>query len=691
MLRPLIASLTLVLSLSATAQGGFTCGHNELHRMASLHQNDPARLQEIVDSDAQLEAFTQQWLADEDRGGGGPYILPVVFHIIHNNGPENITDDQVYDAMRILNEDFNKLNVDWPNVNPAFLNIVANVGVEFRLAQKDPDGNCTKGITRTVSALTNDGTQTMKDLIQWPRNQYLNVWVAASADGAAGYTYTPGSVNSGWGAAADGIVILHDYTGSIGTGALGRSRALTHEVGHWINLKHTWGGSNSPGDPANCGTDDSVSDTPNTIGWTSCNVNGASCGSPLDNVENYMEYSYCCKMFTEGQKSRMIAALNSNTAQRNNLWSTSNLIATGVAGNDILCAAEFSSNLQVICAGDSVTFTDLSFNGVISRDWSFPGASPSVGNAESVTVQYPAAGIYPVTLTAGNGLNTVSTTATDYIMVLPSTGNAVPFAQDFEGLSTLGGSEWLVWNPDGAEGFMVNTSAGFSGTHSIRLRNDLNDDGDKDELISTTYDMTGATDITLSFRYAFARNNADNDDVFRVLVSKDCGTTWSMRKQLRGSASLPTVPDQGASFTPNNDAQWVEVLVDNITSTYAVSDFRFKFYLESNGGNNLWIDDINLSGMPVGVQELSLTEGELLVVPNPAEEAAELRFELSQADRTRVSVLNALGQEVAVLVDGPMAAGLQRLPLPVSGLKSGLYLVRLQQGASARSVRFTVK
>jgi hypothetical protein len=132
-------------------------------------------------------------------------------------------------------------------------------------------------------------------------------------------------------------------------------------------------------------------------------------------------------------------------------------------------------------------------------------------------------------------------------------------------------------------------------------------------------------------------------------------------------------------------------VVDNITSTYAVSDFRFKFYLESNGGNNLWIDDINLSGMPVGVQELSLTEGDLLVVPNPAEEAAELRFELSQADRTRISVLNALGQEVAVLVDGPMAAGLQRLPLPVSGLNSGLYLVRLQQGTSARSVRFTVK
>lgn len=690
MQRTLITLFTFLLAFGASAQSGFTCGHNELHRMESLHENRADRLQDIVDGNALLEAYTQQWAADEDRGGGGPYILPVVFHIIHNNGAENISDEQVFDAMRILNEDFNKLNDDWDNVNPAFLNIVSNVGVEFRLAQKDPDGNCTKGITRTVSALTNDGTQDMKDLIQWPRNKYLNIWVAASADGAAGYTYTPGSVNNSWGAAADGIVILHDYTGSIGTGALGRSRALTHEVGHWINLRHTWGGTNTPAVASNCNEDDNVSDTPNTIGWTSCNVNGVTCGS-LDNVENYMEYSYCCKMFTEGQKVRMLAALNSSVAQRNSLWTPSNLIATGVDAPGLLCSAEFSSNVQVICAGDSVTFTDQSFNGVTARDWSFPGASPSTGTDPAVTVQYPTPGIYPVSLTAGNGLNTVSTTASDYIMVLPATGTAVPYVQDFEGSTTLNGNEWLVWNPDGAETFSVNTSTGYSGTHSIRLRNDVNDDGDKDELISTTYDMSGATDMTISFRYAFARNNADNDDILRLLVSKDCGATWSVRKQLRGSTNLPTVPDQNASFTPNNDAQWTEVLVNNIPTTYAVSDFRFKFYFEGNGGNNLWLDDINVAGMPVGLGELALTEGALVVVPNPAEDAAELRFELLNTDRTRITVLNAMGQEVAVLADGPLSAGVQRFALPVSSLSSGMYLVRLQQGVSTEVVRFTVK
>ena len=175
------------------------------------------------------------------RKGGGSYVIPVVFHIIHNNGPEHIGNEQVEDAMRVLNDDFNRLNADWDDVRPEFLSIVADVGVSFKLAQKDPNGDCTNGITRTISPLTNDGTQDMKDLIQWPRNKYLNVWVAASADGAAGYTYTPGSVSSSFSAPLDGIVMLHDYVGTIGTGAVSRSRTLSHEVGHWINLRHVCG------------------------------------------------------------------------------------------------------------------------------------------------------------------------------------------------------------------------------------------------------------------------------------------------------------------------------------------------------------------------------------------------------------------------------------------------------------------
>jgi hypothetical protein len=246
---PLLSISLIVAPFLAFGQdSGFSCVANDPARMVSLHHNDPHRLQEMQQGEAELEAFTQAFTAAERGGGDSELVIPVVFHIIHNFGAENITDDQIIDQMRILNEDFNKQNPEWPNVRPAFLDIVADVGVTFRLAQLDPDGNCTKGITRTVSELTHDGTQDMKDLIQWPRDRYLNVWVAASADGAAGYAMYPGSVSNSWAAPADGIVILHSYVGSIGTSSTGRSHALSHEVGHWINLAHCWGSTNDPGE-----------------------------------------------------------------------------------------------------------------------------------------------------------------------------------------------------------------------------------------------------------------------------------------------------------------------------------------------------------------------------------------------------------------------------------------------------------
>src|SRR5690606_19489439 len=110
-----------------------------------------------------------------------------------------------------------------------------------------------------------------------------------------------------------------------------------------------------------------------TIGWTTCNLQGVSCGS-LDNVENFMEYSYCTKMFTNGQKNRMRAAMNSSISQRNQLSTPANLAATGVLGEEMLCEANFITfDERVICPGQAVSFEDISFNGVSEWSWSFPG------------------------------------------------------------------------------------------------------------------------------------------------------------------------------------------------------------------------------------------------------------------------------------------------------------------------------
>ena len=685
----------LIPALGFSQDVPFSCSTHGLQHLSRFLEGYPERVQQIQDADQQLEDFTADFAHDLDtRGGGGDnlYVIPVVFHIIHDNGVENISDEQCQDAIRVLNDDYNKLNADWNLVKEEFLDIVADVGITFRLAGLDPDGNCTSGITRTVSTLTNDGGQDMKDLIIWPRNRYLNVWVAASAQGAAAYTQTPGNVDGFWGEATDGIVALHTYIGSIGTSSVGRSRTLSHEVGHWINLRHCWGATNDPGLPENCDMDDNVTDTPNTEGWTSCNRNGATCGSPLDNVENYMEYSYCSKMFTNGQKTRMLAALNSGTADRDNLWSQGNLELTGTADPQALCSAAFTSDLRLICTGTQVHFNDQSYHGPTSWPWTFPGGTPSTSEEEDPVVTYNTPGSYAVELTVGNGSGTISTSVVNYITVLNAVGTPSPYFESFENMgSDLDPSQWNVLNEDNdAYTFALRSDAGYTGSHSVRMKNHNNEAGNVDELLSPTVDLSQETAVILGFRYAFARRTSSNDDVLRLYVSNNCGETWNLRKQLRGSNDLPTVPDQGGPFTPSGPDQWEEAVVTSILSTYLVPDFRFKFWFESDQGNDLWLDDINITSNTVGLQETADNDDAVLsVVPNPAANDAVAVISLAKAGYTRVELMDATGRTVMMLNNGRMNAGTTRIAIPANMLNQGLYLVRVQQEDTTRVTRFT--
>ena len=682
--RILAFAALLALGHVRAQDGGFTCRTNEPSILEQLHGNAPDAIAAIAAANAELEAWTEGF----SEGARSTYTVPVVFHIIHQYGSENISDEQVFDAMRVLNEDFNKQNPDWDDVVSQFLPLVANIDIEFKLAQKDPNGNCTKGITRTVSALTNVGDQSMKNLIQWPRNKYLNVWVCAYADGAAGYTLTPGG--AALYAAADGIVMLHNYVGSIGTSSVSRSRALTHEVGHWINLEHTWGGSNAPGVASNCNTDDGVSDTPNTIGWTNCTLSGTTCSS-LDNVENFMEYSYCSKMFTNGQKTRMIAALNSSTAQRNQLITASNLTSTGVNLPDALCAVEFSADKRVICQGGSVIFADDSYSAVTSRNWSFTGGSPATATGENPTVTYNTPGQYAVSLTASDGSTTLTSNQTAYITVLGVPGSQPPVQEGFEGISAFNVPDWFVENIHNDNTWSVTSAAAFTGGKSARILNTASMDGRVDELISRTIDMSGATQISVSFRYAYARRAASDDDALRFWTSINCGQSWTLRKILRGSNNLPTAPNTNSSFVPNGPSQWAYTEITTISSTSHVPNFRFKFEFESDGGNNVYIDDININGQPVGVEELGANGNGLAVFPNPAKDQAIAVVQQRRAGALTLDVIDMTGRVTVSRALGQRPAGEQRIDLPLAGLSPGAYFLRAKAGDEVRTIRFIVQ
>lgn len=236
----------------------------------------------LIEAERNYEQLIQDKIMElrTNRDGETEAVLyiPVVFHVIHNYGPENISDEQIYDQMFVLNRDYRKLNNDTINIVQGYDTIAADIRIEFRLATKDFMGNCTNGIERIPSIETYVGDNGSK-LNQWPRDRYLNVWTVASMEnGVAGYSQYPSSVIDNFMARADGVIILHNYIGRIGTGSEAFSRALTHEIGHYLNLSHPWGDTNDPG--VGCG-DDGVEDTPETAGYTSCDLYNYSCNSNL--------------------------------------------------------------------------------------------------------------------------------------------------------------------------------------------------------------------------------------------------------------------------------------------------------------------------------------------------------------------------------------------------------------------------
>jgi PKD repeat protein len=582
-----------------------------------------------------------------------------------------------------MNEDYRKLNPDTDDIVSAFKPIAADCEIEFRLANLDPNGNCTNGIERIVSPATNVGDDGAK-LNPWPRNRYLNIWVVRNIEsGAAGYSMYPSSVAGSWGADVDGIMVLSTYVGSIGTSNYSRSRTLTHEAGHWLNLAHCWGNSNNPGLSSNCSDDDDVTDTPNTIGWTSCNLNGATCGSALDNVQNYMEYSYCSRMFTAGQRSRMRAALTSSVASRNNLWTSSNLAFTGVNQTPpVACApiADFYSDGQRICAGSSVTFSDESFNGSPnSWNWTFTGGTPSSSTVQNPTVTYANPGVYTVTMTASNAAGSDAVTKTSFITVEPSTpdvsGNV--FSESFESL-TLSGSNWQVVN-SGGPAWAVFNSTGFTGNKSMRLNNLGSDVGDVDEFITPSFDLTQFPNPRLYFRYAYAQlpNSDAAANTLRVMISTDCGKTWSTRRTLTGTA-LATVNSQTTAFVPGvgSTTQWRQENV-NLSSFAASSNVFVKFSFTAGSGNNIFIDDINVNS-PTGFQDEALSHLSMNIYPNPSEEFFDVQFQMDDAALVGLTLFDLSGRVIQQIPEATMQPGMKTLRIDASEVGAGLYLLSLQ-------------
>ncbi len=680
-------------------------------KMVALMQNPDYLLQKQQDDIEFAKALKKA------QPKGVVYRIPIVFHVLHNNGVENISDEQIMDQLAILNRDFRKQNADTATVQSDFVGMPTDAEIEFVLATKAPNGTCFKGITRTMNAISYDGAdgdaqvtaiRNGNDVFNgsWPGNKYLNVFICGEIGGAAGYTTNP----SGWSGTSmtNGIWILHDYMGSIGTGSVGTSRALTHEVGHWLNLSHTWGGNNNPGNASSCSTDDGVDDTPNCIGVTSCLINANTCNSVnsywsydvRDNVENYMDYSYCSKMYTGGQVDRMRAALQVTTTGRFNLWQSANLTATGATGDVYLCKAQFTTDRTTICLGDSIQLVDDSYNLVTGWNWEvtpstgWTYASGSAANSQNPTINFSQPGLYTVKLTATDGSTSDDEIKNNYIRVLPDP-SVLPYWEGFESYSTLTNvNNWEVYNPNNNNAWTIENTTGHSGAQCAKLVNFGQGTGKIDELTSAPIDLSvipSTGTVTLSFRYAYRKKTTADYEYLKVFVTSDCGETWAQRKTLGGNQLSSSV--SATSWKPTQQADWVTVHMINVTSIYFTPNFKMKFKFEGEGGNNIYLDDINLySGGPSDNLVLGIEEnGDLSAIelyPNPADEDVHIRYSSAVDTRMAVSVLDLSGKVISTS-QVQSKQGDNLIIIPTTDLSAGTYLVQL--GSNARTLKFVVK
>lgn len=682
------------------------CGtHWKMQEMMEKHPAMKAMYEKHQQSlQKAYEDFEKNPSSNPEAKAGTVYTIPVVFHILHQNGVENISHAQIEDALAVLNRDYRLLNSDASMVHSNFSGMPADAEIEFAFATIAPDGSCFNGVTRTYSYYTFDGSNGSNqiqaivdgnDVYQgtWPGDEYMNIYVAVDIGGAAGYTTNPGWSGTGMG---NGIWVQQDYVGSIGTGSTARSRTLTHEVGHWLNLSHCWGPNNNPGDASSCSDDDGVNDTPECIGVTTCNLSSNTCTgdnsywgfNQIDNVENYMEYSYCSKMFTQGQVNRMRSAITSSSGGRNNLWTTSNLAAVGADATPTgLCKADFNADEYEVCSGDSIQFTDFSYNNVTGWTWTFTGGSPSSSTDQNPKVEYATAGVYPVTLEVTNGTSTTTTTKSGYITVLPGVGRPTPFTEGFESIASLPHPEWFVENQDGAAQWEITSVAAATGSKSIMIDNSTANSGSDDSFISNTIDLEYATAVTLNFKYAFAKRTPTNADKIEVWASSNCGQSWALRKNI-SSAAIGTAPEQGGNFVPSS-SEWADVAVTNINSTFWTPNFRFKIVYVGGGGNNIYLDDINLD-VVLSVEGKDVVK-HLNIYPNPFKGEANIEFDLLNSEDVDVQLFDMVGKLITTDSYRGLPAGTHKISLDAGDVGAGVYMVRLKVGEAELTRRVVIE
>ncbi|WP_305013973.1 M43 family zinc metalloprotease [Hymenobacter mellowenesis] len=714
---PLVLTALLALAGFGSSAQNLTgnaanwCGFSEAQEHYFATHPGAREAQEVREQ--QITALAQ---AQRRTNYATDVVIPVVVHIIHAGGVDNISDRQIASAIAQFNLDYQKLNADTTSIIPLFRPIAAPVGFEFRLAKKDPNGNCTTGITRRYAPnfVNDDRSGAVKALDRWDTSRYMNIWVVSTiASGGQPGTIIGYSSFPGGDPAFDGFVVRHDAFGNQGTAPPNSSsnHVSTHEIGHYFGLSHTWGNGIVATD---CTGTDNVADTPPTSGTQSCNLNYAPCG-PIANVQNFMDYSFCFNMFTQGQRDRMRANL---TALRPNLSTAANLVATGtndgyVAPNCAPIAAFVATSSANVCINTPVTFRDYSANftaagGTLSYSWSFPGGTPATATGQTVSVSYANAGFYSVTETVTNSVGSSTSTQTNIIRVEgPSGGETAPLNQSFEDPSfpalfaspTLRNYETNGTTAAGAASTAYvwrrqTAVPAADGSAYLNVTNRTYPASATTTLITPNINLAGTPNAMLRFARAYALRSTGDNTRLVVSFSSDCGETWSTIATLTGA----TLTTQGLTpidgYAPASSAEWQTLSVAIPAQFQGSGLFKVRFQLVNgtSQGNTFFFDQLRITG-PLAAKASAGAARGIAVFPNPLTRETAVHVDLDRAATVQVSLTDVLGRAVISLPARAYTAGAQTVALNPAGqpLQAGVYLVRVSLDGEVFTSKLTVE
>lgn len=598
-----------------------------------------------------IERHTQKFLREHTGGRMALVTIPVVVHVVYNGSAENISTAQINSQIQILNDDFRRLNSDADNV----WSQAADSEIEFCLASVDPNGNATDGITRTSTSVSSFGTNDQVKFASsggkdaWPASDYLNMWVCDISGSILGYAQFPGG-----NPATDGVVMDYQYFGDIGTATapFDLGRTATHEVGHWLNLRHIWG-------DGNCNADDFVSDTPSSDAPNyGCALGHVSCSS-TDMVQNYMDYSddACMNLFTQGQKSRMQALFSPGGAKASLLtsngcgngnppppppscndnevtvsitldnypeetsWSISNDAGSTVASGGTYGSQADGSTVTVdLCLVDgcyTFTINDVYGDGICC---SYGNGSYSVTNAGTSLASGGSFGSSestpfclggsppPPPATCTDGIQNGSETGVDCGGPDCSPCNTGGPVVLLEGYFESGLDGWV---DGGGDCYRYRGSRSYEGDYSIRIRDNS---GTASSMTSPSLDLAGFNTVDVEFYfYAFSMENGED-----FWLRYNDGSGWQ------------TVATYASGTNFNNNTFYTATVTLDASSYNLTNGGEFRFQCDASANaDQIYIDQVTITGNNNSRQggeslselnsnlEAAQQESDLVITPNP--------------------------------------------------------------------------